>query len=117
MVVGTENTIGLGERACVNNNQEARPSGGRWFGKKKTVLTLVQLFKRERLRLGHEEQDGEESHNVPSGVPSECTLRFERSQQTRKSNRDDKVAARVDGSGVSQAISSKTNGMRHTRAT
>jgi hypothetical protein len=41
------------------------------------VLTLVQLFKRERFRLGDEEQDSKKSDDVPPGIPSECTLRLE----------------------------------------
>ena len=43
------------------------------------ALTLVQLFERERLRLRYKEQDEDESHDIPCGVPSEGTLRFERS--------------------------------------
>jgi hypothetical protein len=41
------------------------------------MLTLVQLLKRERFRFGDKEQDSTKSEDVPPGIPSECTLRFE----------------------------------------
>ena len=41
------------------------------------MLTLVQLLERERFRFGDKEQDSTKSEDVPPGVPSECTLRFE----------------------------------------
>lgn len=37
----------------------------------------IQLLKRERLGFGDKEQDGNESDDVPPGIPSECTLRLE----------------------------------------
>ena len=54
--------------------------------------TLVQLFEGWRFRLGHEQQGGNESNNVPCGIPSECTLGFESTRQTWERDRDDKVA-------------------------
>ena len=41
------------------------------------MLTLVQLLEGERFRFGDKEQDSTKSEDVPPGVPSECTLRFE----------------------------------------
>ena len=45
----------------------------------RSTLTLVQLLEGERFRFGDKEQDGEKSEDVPCGVPSERTLRLERS--------------------------------------
>lgn len=53
---------------------------------------LVELFERERLRLGHEEPHGDGSDDVPPGVPTERSLRLERTEETRERESDDEVA-------------------------
>ena len=55
---------------------------------------LVELFERERLGLGDEEQDEDEADDVPAGVPPEGALRLERAEQTGEGDRDDEVAGR-----------------------
>ena len=45
---------------------------------------LVELLERERLRLGHEEQDEHEADRVPRRVPPERALRLERAEQPRE---------------------------------
>ena len=58
--------------------------------------TLVQLFERERLCLGNKEQDSKEPDNVPRGIPSECSLGFERSQQTWECDGNNKIAGNIN---------------------
>ena len=55
---------------------------------------LVELLERERLRLGHEEQDEHEPDRVPRGVPPEGALCGEGAEEGREGDRDDEVAAR-----------------------
>jgi hypothetical protein len=44
------------------------------------LLTLVQLFERERFRFRDKEQDCKKSDDVPRGIPPERTLRLKCSQ-------------------------------------
>lgn len=59
--------------------------------------TLIQFFEGQCFRLGHEEEDEEEPDHVPTRVPSECTLRLERTEETRERDGDDEVEEPKDG--------------------
>lgn len=52
---------------------------------------LVEFFEGERFGFGDEEENENEAHDVPGGVPPEGTLRFERSKETGEGDGDDEV--------------------------
>lgn len=52
---------------------------------------LVEFFEGERFGFGDEEENENEAHDVPGGVPPEGALGLERSEETGEGDGDDEV--------------------------